>query len=350
MIAPRLIQPYLAELAGLPIFLAIVFGLFAVLAYGFAGYKAKSFLTRWKDIREAIAPAEVYSARTVRFDISIFWMELFVVFPAAGYLGSLYGADQFSKLLTGRYGAPAFGLGAAHPIIATLAQFVASEILGSFGAYIFHYAGHKVPLLWAVHKVHHSAEALSPFTATRGHPIDGLLGVIVGLAWRSLMVGAALYLTGGVFTPIALSLLACLAVASSIQGALNHSHVKLCYGWFNRVWVGPSFHHIHHSLEPRHRDKNLGGGIPVWDWLFGTMYLPDPDEAYALGLNEHEVGDNNPHNSFKGYVLDPAIEFGAELGRLARKAVLAPIAGVRTKIETRSPPLKQLFDSAPASA
>ncbi len=330
MTASRFLQPYLAELAGLPIFVAIVFGLFAVLAYGFACYRRKAVLTKWSDIRDAIAPAEVYRTRTVRFDISIFWMELFVVFPAVGYLGSLYGADQFAKLLAVRYGAPAFGLGAGHPIIATLAQVLASEILGTFGAYIFHYAGHKVPLLWAVHKVHHSAEALSPFTATRGHPIDSLLGVVVGLAWRSLVVGAVLYLTGGVFTPLALSLLACLAVASSIQSALNHSHVKLCYGWFNRIWVGPSFHHIHHSIELRHRDKNLGGGIPIWDWLFGTLYLPIPDEVYALGLNEHETGDNNPHNSFKGYVIDPAMEFSRELGRLARKAVLAPITGLRT--------------------
>jgi sterol desaturase/sphingolipid hydroxylase (fatty acid hydroxylase superfamily) len=181
MTASRLIQPYLAELAGLPIFLSIVFVLFAILAYGVACYRRRAFLLSWADIRDAVVPREVYAARTVRFDISIFWMELFVVFPAAGYLGSLYGAEQFAKLLTGRFGAPVFGLGAGHPLIATVAQVIGSEILGTFGAYIFHYAGHKVPLFWALHKVHHSAEALSPFTATRGHPLDGLLGVIVGL-------------------------------------------------------------------------------------------------------------------------------------------------------------------------
>ena len=326
MTAPRLLQPYLAELSGLPIFLAIVFGLFAVLAYGFACYRRKALLLAWSDIRDAIAPTEVYSARTVRFDISIFWLELFVVFPAAGYLGSLYGADQFARLLSGRIGAPMFGLGSGHPMLATFAQIFASEILGTFGAYMFHYAGHKVPFLWAVHKVHHSAEALSPFTATRGHPIDGLLGVVAGLAWRSVVVGFALYLTGGAFTPLALSLLACFALASSIQSALNHSHVRLCYGWFNRIWVGPSFHHIHHSLEPKHRDKNLGGGIPIWDWVFGTLYLPNADETYALGLNEHEIGDNNPHNSFKGYIVDPAAEFVRELRKLLGAGARAPIA------------------------
>jgi sterol desaturase/sphingolipid hydroxylase (fatty acid hydroxylase superfamily) len=336
MIAPRLLQPYLAQLAGLPIFLFILFGLFTVLAYGFACAKARRLLVSWHDIRDAISPAEVYSARTVRFDISIFWMALFVVVPASGYLGSLYGAGQFSKLLTAHYGAPVFSLGSGHPVVATAAQVIASEVLGTFAAYIFHYAGHKVPFLWAVHKVHHSAEALSPFTAARGHPIDTLLAVIVELVWRSGVVGAVLYLTGGVFTPTTLSILAGFTVASSVQAALNHSHVKLCYGWFNRIWVGPTFHHIHHSIELRHRDKNLGGGIPIWDWLFGTMYLPDPDEVFDLGLNEHELGDRNPHNSFKGYVIDPTIEFFIEFGRLVRKAVVAPVVGVRTIVEAVS--------------
>jgi sterol desaturase/sphingolipid hydroxylase (fatty acid hydroxylase superfamily) len=41
-------------------------------------------------------------------------------------------------------------------------------------------------MFWAIHKVHHSAEALSPFTAARGHPLDTLLGIAVGLVSRTL--------------------------------------------------------------------------------------------------------------------------------------------------------------------
>lgn len=257
----------------------------------------------------------------MRFDISMFWVQIFVILPPLTYVGALYSAGRFAKHLHGQFGAPAISLGAGHPIAATTIQVLASEILGTFGAYIFHYAGHKVPLFWTLHQVHHSTDALSPFSAVRGHPVDTVLGVIVGSAWRTLAVGVALYFTGGGFTPTAISLFALLSLASLVQAALNHTHVPLCYGWFNRLWVGPSFHQIHHSAEPRHRDKNLGAAFPIWDWVFGTLYLPRPGETYTLGLNEQSLGPANPHNSWRGYMIEPMIAFSAEFRRLVRGAL-----------------------------
>jgi sterol desaturase/sphingolipid hydroxylase (fatty acid hydroxylase superfamily) len=312
---PPLMTLYLRQLAAVPQYLGVVFGLFAVLAYGYACSKQRRLLWSWADIRHAIVPAEVYRARTVRFDIAIFWMQAFFILPAITFVGSLYTAEQLAHWITARAGAPAVSLG-GHSIAVTFVQLFASQILGTFGAYVFHVAGHKLPLFWSLHKVHHSAEALSPFTASRGHPLDTLFGVSVSFAWRTLVVGLALYVTGGQFTTAALGVLACSTLASLVQDALNHSHVPLCYGWLNRIWVGPSFHHIHHSIEMRHRDKNFGGGVPVWDWLFGTMYLPDPDERYLIGLNAQEMGEANPHNSFKGYVIAPTRDFAVELGKL----------------------------------
>jgi sterol desaturase/sphingolipid hydroxylase (fatty acid hydroxylase superfamily) len=40
---------------------------------------------------------------------------------------------------------------------------------------------------------------------------------------------------------------------------------------------------IHHSIEPRHRDKNFGERLAIWDWMFGTMY-PHSDEYPETGL------------------------------------------------------------------
>jgi sterol desaturase/sphingolipid hydroxylase (fatty acid hydroxylase superfamily) len=338
MAPSRLITLYLGELAELPKYFAVIFVLFAILAYGFACLRRRALLVAWRDIRDALAPREVYARRTVRFDIAIFWLQMLLVLPAITFVGSLYTADQFAKLLTATYGAAPITIGAGHPIAATLIQVQAALIFASFGAFIYHYAGHKVPMFWAIHKVHHSAEALSPFTAARGHPLDTLLGIAVGLVSRTLVVGAALYVTGGAFTPATLTVLSCAALASLVQDALNHSHVPLSYGWLNRIWVGPAFHHIHHSLDPRHRDKNFGGGVPIWDWMFGTMYLPDPDEALVLGLNDQEIGEANPHNSFKGYLIDPLAEFGREFAKLPR-AVIA----VLPRMATRLPPRQRLI-------
>ena len=302
-------------------YLAVLFVLFPALAYGYAAVRQRRMLWRWNDLREALAPAHIYQTQSVRFDMAMFWVQIFLILPPLAYIGALYSAQQFAGLLQARLGAPPLALGAGHPIAATAIQLIASEILGTLGAYLFHYAGHKVPLFWTLHQVHHSTDALSPFSAVRGHPVDAALGAGVGLVWRAGVVGVALYFTGGAFTAAAVSLFGMLAVASLVQAALNHTHVPLCYGWFNRLWVGPTFHQIHHSAELRHRDKNLGAAIPVWDWLFGTLYLPQPGETYVLGLNEHSLGEANPHNSLRGYFIEPMIAFGAELGRLARGVI-----------------------------
>jgi sterol desaturase/sphingolipid hydroxylase (fatty acid hydroxylase superfamily) len=43
-------------------------------------------------------------------------------------------------------------------------------------------------------------------------------------------------------------------------------------------------HQVHHSLEHRHWDKNMGFVFSLWDRLFGTLYVPKSDEQFRLGL------------------------------------------------------------------
>ena len=57
------------------------------------------------------------------------------------------------------------------PIFFTLCYF----ILDDFTKYITHALMHKVPLLWEIHKTHHSARTLTPLTIFRTHPIEGVI-------------------------------------------------------------------------------------------------------------------------------------------------------------------------------
>ena len=52
-------------------------------------------------------------------------------------------------------------------IVITLMLFLAYEL----GYYFNHWLSHKVPMLWEFHKVHHSAEVLTPLTNFRVHPV-----------------------------------------------------------------------------------------------------------------------------------------------------------------------------------
>src|SRR2546426_736232 len=66
---------------------------------------------------------------------------------------------------------------------------------------------------------------------------------------------------------------------------LRHSHVWLSYGpVLSRIFISPAQHQIHHSVDPRHVDRNFGGIFAIWDALFGTLYVPRTRETLTVGL------------------------------------------------------------------
>jgi sterol desaturase/sphingolipid hydroxylase (fatty acid hydroxylase superfamily) len=72
---------------------------------------------------------------------------------------------------------------------------------------------------------------------------------------------------------------------------VRHTHMKLSYGpWLNSVLLCPHFHQLHHSIDPRHYDRNFGQVLSVWDRLFGTLLRPRENEDFTFGLvhSEHD--------------------------------------------------------------
>lgn len=162
-------------------------------------------------------------------------------------------------------------------------------LAADLGFFVSHYLQHRVPLLWEFHKVHHSAEVLHPITAYRSHPIDEAVKMTLVGGGTGVALGLAAYLTGQQvqgFTVLGVNVLVLLF---SVAGShLRHSHVWLSYGRFDRIFVSPAMHQIHHSCAPQHVDKNLGGMFTIWDRLAGTLYLPRNGEALPLGLSQDE--------------------------------------------------------------
>jgi sterol desaturase/sphingolipid hydroxylase (fatty acid hydroxylase superfamily) len=71
---------------------------------------------------------------------------------------------------------------------------------------------------------------------------------------------------------------------------MRHSHIWLSFGpILERIIISPAQHQIHHSKAPRHWDRNYGEVFAIWDWLFGTLYLPGKErEIIEFGA----VGDD----------------------------------------------------------
>ena len=74
----------------------------------------------------------------------------------------------------------------------TLLLFLAYE----FGYWLDHFLKHRVPLLWEFHKVHHSANVLTPLTVYRIHPVDAIIFQNILVLSTGLTSGIACYAFG----------------------------------------------------------------------------------------------------------------------------------------------------------
>jgi sterol desaturase/sphingolipid hydroxylase (fatty acid hydroxylase superfamily) len=171
-----------------------------------------------------------------------------------------------------------------------------------FGYYIFHVASHYIPWLWAFHKVHHSAETLTVLANPRAHPMEFFFTGPCQALTTSLVLAPALYLGTGPVAPVNILGMNLVALFFCVIGTqLHHSHIWLSWGrTLEHVFISPAQHQIHHSTARRHWNRNMGGCFALWDWMFGTLYVPNGREELTFGLGS----ESQPYaNGLAAYVL-----------------------------------------------
>jgi sterol desaturase/sphingolipid hydroxylase (fatty acid hydroxylase superfamily) len=181
---------------------------------------------------------------------------------------------------------------ASADIFARLAFTVLVFIAYDFGRFVAHCALHEIPVLWEFHKVHHSAETLNPMTTFRAHPIDLLV-----MAWVPVVTTGVVTWTFNQIVAVPVSVYTYLGMhialfASNLIGTLRHSNVWLSYGprW-NKVFISPAQHQLHHSCEAMHIGCNRGFELAIWDRMFGTLYVPNKRETFRMGLGDGTDGE-----------------------------------------------------------
>lgn len=138
----------------------------------------------------------------------------------------------------------------------------------------FFYWEHRIQhrWLWRWHAPHHAIRNLSA-TNSWHHWSE--------IAMFALFVSVPLALLSPAFGPRPFLV----GLILSWQPIYLHSATRLQLGpVLRRLVVDSRYHRIHHSLEPRHFNRNFGAATPLWDWLFGTLYLPRDDEWPEVGL------------------------------------------------------------------
>lgn len=176
--------------------------------------------------------------------------------------------------------------GAGARLLYTLAVMVAFD----FGVFVAHTLQHRVPVLWEFHKVHHSAEILTPITLYRMHPVDDIVaGSVAALAVGTAAGGFAWALGGPVGEVLAGGVNLGLFLFYLFGYNLRHSHVWLHYpAWLARFLLSPAQHQIHHSRDAKHVNRNMGFVFSFWDRMANTLYVPAERETLELGLGGGE--------------------------------------------------------------
>jgi len=147
--------------------------------------------------------------------------------------------------------------------------------------YAQHMLFHRIPILWSLHKVHHTEIALDVTSAVRFHPVEIMLSMLIKIAFVLLM---GIPVLAVILFEISLNSLA----------LFNHSNLKLPEGLdkiLRKIIITPEVHWIHHSQIVKETNSNYGFNLIIWDKLFST-YTEKPTFNYPemqQGLAEYSA-------------------------------------------------------------
>ena len=209
----------------------------------------------------------------------------------------------------------------------TLTLFVADDFL----RWYTHYLCHRIPELWEFHKVHHSAEVLNFATAERIHPVEVILTAAVLATAYGLINGLFIAFFGDKLTVSTIAGANIFLVVFNLAGgAMRHSPFWISFGPKVERWIiSPAMHQIHHSNNPEHFDRNMGGALAVWDRMFGTLHIPNGREVEGYG-----IGAETPdYRSLEVIMFRPFEAAARLLRRRLKTKTPAPEPAIRTPAE-----------------
>lgn len=159
-------------------------------------------------------------------------------------------------------------------------EYVLAFMALDFVIWFQHLITHKIPLLWRLHRVHHTDHDLDASSAVRFHPLE----IIFSILFKSvfvLLLGAPAFIV--------------FVFEAAVNGSalFNHANFKLPLAvdkYMRWLIVTPDMHRIHHSVIRAETDSNYGFGLSIWDRIFRT-YCDQPKDGHedmVLGLTPYQ--------------------------------------------------------------
>lgn len=147
-----------------------------------------------------------------------------------------------------------------------------------FVIYLQHVLFHFLPILWRLHRMHHTDLDIDVTTGNRFHPIEIVISA-------GIKLGAVALIGPPVAAVVAFE------IVLNATSQFNHGNIRIpetLDRWLRMVVVTPDMHRVHHSIIPRETNSNFGFNLPWWDRLCGT-YRSQPELGHtgmSIGLKE----------------------------------------------------------------
>lgn len=154
------------------------------------------------------------------------------------------------------------------PVMAWFIVFIGQD----FCFYWLHRAEHYSRVLWAVHSNHHSSEKYNFTVALRSSVLQPFYRFIFYIPVAFLGFDG-------------LTIMFMYAVNQMYQFFLHTELVYKLPNWYEKIFVTPSHHRVHHASNVEYLDKNMGQVLIIWDKLFGTFQEETQKPVYGLTSN-----------------------------------------------------------------
>jgi len=135
-------------------------------------------------------------------------------------------------------------------------------LVRDFTEWLFHYAQHRIPVLWSMHSLHHSDPEMTALTTNRHFWADRLVKSLTIWPFATMILAPTNELLG-------------IYAAVSFYTYFFHANLKVDFGRWSWLLNCPAYHRLHHSRLAAHQGTNFAALFPIFDVVFGTYRRPE---------------------------------------------------------------------------
>ena len=162
-----------------------------------------------------------------------------------------------------------------------IVKAVVSLLVLDCAIYFQHVMFHALPLLWRLHRMHHTDLDYDTTTGFRFHPLE----IVLSMGFKICVIA--------VLGPPALVVMI-FEIILNLAAMFNHGNIFIPLDVDRKLrWfiVTPDMHRVHHSVISKEANSNYGFNVPWWDRMFGT-YCDQPQQGHL----DMMIGQKNFRN------------------------------------------------------